>query len=248
MSYIENPKTKGSGILCAIPQTGRCPVGCSDCFFQGGRSYLEPLSENLPNLPSIGQAEGRVVRINDGNDSNVDRETVIDAAERYRHRFFNTSIPRLDFPGPVVLTLNPGKMTDEEWHRIKFPPRNLMFVRLRTNTWNLKKVVEPAVTFYTDREVPVVLTWMAYYHNHASMPELHKNYYAYRRRTQNSYWAIRTQAWREAMCRFEDNPLVHSCGKIEGEKGSTACKNCGNCLREFFAAEARLGVQLPEGE
>ena len=37
MSYVENPKTKGSGILCCIPQKGRCPNNCSDCFFQSGR-------------------------------------------------------------------------------------------------------------------------------------------------------------------------------------------------------------------
>jgi hypothetical protein len=41
MSYIENPKTKGSGIVCAIPQPGVCPIGCEDCFFQSGRSFLE---------------------------------------------------------------------------------------------------------------------------------------------------------------------------------------------------------------
>jgi|GEM_PF-4975445 len=28
--YIENPKTKGSGIICCIPQTGVCPIGCPD--------------------------------------------------------------------------------------------------------------------------------------------------------------------------------------------------------------------------
>lgn len=49
MSYIENPKTKGSGIVCAIPQTGVCPIGCEDCFFQSDRSFLEPLDENLPS-------------------------------------------------------------------------------------------------------------------------------------------------------------------------------------------------------
>jgi len=53
MTYKENPKTKGSGILCAIPQTGRCPMQCSDCFFQSGRSFLEPLDENLPNMPEF---------------------------------------------------------------------------------------------------------------------------------------------------------------------------------------------------
>jgi len=51
--YKENPKTKGSGIICCIPQTGICPQKCDDCFFQSGRSYLEPLVDNLPNMPDF---------------------------------------------------------------------------------------------------------------------------------------------------------------------------------------------------
>ncbi len=38
MDYKENPKTKGSGIICAIPQKGICPSKCPDCFFQSVRS------------------------------------------------------------------------------------------------------------------------------------------------------------------------------------------------------------------
>ena len=134
--YIENPKTKGSGILCCIPQTGACPNKCLDCFFQSGRSYLEPLDDNLPNMPA--PRSDRIFRINDGNDSNVHRETVISATVQYPLRFFNTAIPKhLDeFPGPVVLTLNPGKMTDSEFHKIDPIPKNLMFVRVRTNMYN----------------------------------------------------------------------------------------------------------------
>ena len=69
MSYIENPKTKGSGIISCIPQKGICPNTCEDCFFQSGRSYLEPLDENLPNLPE--EVDYQIVRVNDGNDSNT---------------------------------------------------------------------------------------------------------------------------------------------------------------------------------
>ena len=39
-----------------------------------GRSYLEPLDENVPNLPDVASALNRVVRVNDGNDSNVGQE------------------------------------------------------------------------------------------------------------------------------------------------------------------------------
>ena len=75
--YHENPKTKGSGILCCIPHESTCPINCADCFFQSGRSYLEPLEDNLPNMPTAEQAKGKVVRVNDGNDSNLDKEMVM---------------------------------------------------------------------------------------------------------------------------------------------------------------------------
>lgn len=29
MTYEENPKTKGSGIVCCIPQNGRCPIAAA---------------------------------------------------------------------------------------------------------------------------------------------------------------------------------------------------------------------------
>ena len=117
--YIENPKTKGSGIICCIPQTGQCPQKCPDCFFQGGRSFLHPLEDNLPNMPDSKYAEDYIVRVNDGNDSNVDRENVIKSTKQYKRKFYNTSIPKdlEGFGDPVVLTVNPSKMTDKSHQR-----------------------------------------------------------------------------------------------------------------------------------
>ena len=239
LTYIENPKTKGSGILCAIPQTGKCPNKCEDCFFQSGRSYLEPLKDNLPNMPSIEFPDKHVIRVNDGNDSNVKRETVLDATVDYGLKFFNTAIPKdlEGFNAPVVLTLNPGKNTDGECVMLDPIPNNLMFVRIRVNAWNLD-MVDKVVQYYTERSVPVVLTFMAYYK--LTIPEGYQSNYVYRKRTTNSYWAITTDAWRTIMKRYEDNIYVYSCGRIEGEKGSTRCARCGNCIREFFVTAERL--------
>lgn len=235
MGYIENPKTRGSGIICCIPQVGECPNKCADCFFQSGRSFLEPLKDNLPNKPPAAEAEGRIVRVNDGNDSNVDRELVLGMTDCYEHRFFNTAIPRLDFPGPVVLTVNPGKMTDTDYHQLAVIPGNLMFVRVRTNTWNLD-LVEAAITHYTGvHKVPVVLTFMAYFNT--TLREAHANNYKWRKRTLNSYYAIKTEAWRSIMKRWEHNPLVYSCGR---EGIASGCARCGNCLREYFVTMERM--------
>lgn len=239
--YVENPKTKGSGILCCIPQAGECPLKCPDCFFQSGRSYLEPLEENLPNMPTVEQVGHRVVRVNDGNDSsNHFVRTVREAVSKYPLKFYNTSFALYmeKFNAPFVLTVNPGSMTDVDFQRHSLPPNNLMFVRVRVNTWNLDQVVDEAVRYYTSREVPVVLTFMAYYTT--PIPESDKRYYAWRMRTLNDYWAITTEAWRGIMKRYEDNVLVYSCGKIEGEQGNMKCSRCGNCIREFYNTLERM--------
>jgi len=238
--YIENPKTKGSGIICCIPQTGRCPNRCEDCFFQSGRSYLEPLSENLPNIPPTHMAHGRVVRMNDGNDSNVHRDVVEACASRFPDAFFNTARPDAleKYPGPVVLTVNPGPDTDDRAVLLEMPPVNLMFVRFRANTWNAD-LMHQVVTHYSVLAVPIVLTFMAY-HDMESIPYQERYRYILRTRTRNAYWAIRTFAWEGIMERFRLNKWVHSCGKIEGELGTSLCRHCGNCLSEYYAAKERM--------
>ncbi len=266
--YRENPKTSGSGILTAIPQSGTCPMKCEDCFFQSGRSYLEPLVENLPNLPNHEQTMGRVIRMNDGNDSNVQREKVLEVSGDYASVFFNTSIPRLDFIGrsplgkdrnsPVVLTINPGKMTEHEFYqlpdcwfgersavpgmtiRYMRPPSNLMFVRFRASWWNLR-LCHSAVDHWTAQGVPVVLTFMAYHVAPKLLPQTAAGgpVYAERTRTLNSYWAITFEAWQEYVGYFANNPLVYTCGKFEG-KSNGGCSRCGNCIREYYNAMERL--------
>ena len=241
MVYKFNPKTDGSGIICAIPQTGRCPNNCEDCFFQSGRSYLEPLSENLPNIPSVEQSLNHIVRVNDGNDSNVQRDVVIEMTKQFPMKFYNTAIPKNfdKFDAPVVLTVNPGKLTDKSFHKLDEIPKNLMMVRVRTNTWNMESVVFPSVEYYTTLGVPVVLTFMAY-HNEDNIPISRKLQYIHRKRTLNEYWAIRTDTWHSIMEEFWNNYLVYSCGKVEGELGKTGCRYCGNCLREYFATVERM--------
>ncbi len=234
--YIENPKTKGSGIICCIPQKGICPNGCEDCFFQSGRSYLEPLAENLPNMPTVAEAKNRVVRVNDGNDSNHQRDLVVKATRKYRRKFYNTAIDHDlgGFDAPVVLTINPHKWTDVDFFRVHPVPPNLMFVRFRVNTWNLLHCDE-AVKHYTKEKVPVVLTFMAYYTE--SIPESEKHNYIFRKRTLNSYWVITPQAWDKIKERYGDNPYVYTCGK---DADTHACMHCGHCLREYYATMERM--------
>jgi len=236
--YRFNPKTLGSGIITAIPQEKECPIRCKDCFFQSGRSYLEPLEDNLPNLPDLEITEGRVVRVNDGNDSNINRELVEGATEVYKDRFFNTSIPKDigGFPGPVVLTINPANMTDESFHKLVEPfPNNLMFVRFRTNAWN-REILDEAVKYYCNGGVPIVFTFMAY-HEEGDIPEEYKDLYTYKKRTSNSYWVINERGWGLIVSKYSDNPLVYTCGK---DWKTHLCTRCGNCIREYFNAKERM--------
>ena len=133
-----NPKQADSNLFDCIPQVGPCPIGCNQCFYnRPGAFYVPSTSRTFPRLEEVGDG---IVRVNCGNDSNNQREHVIASTAQYPRRFFNTSIPRFDFPGPVVLTANP-KEEDEAKYAYplrdgdgwKAPADNIMFVRLRTS-------------------------------------------------------------------------------------------------------------------
>jgi len=235
--YIENPKTKGSGIFGCIPQMGRCPNACKDCFFQSGRSYLEPLEENLPNVPSPFLMAGRVIRVNDGHDSaTLPIEVIRDLNKVFQHVFYNTAVPKDlgRYEAPVVLTLNPGEMTDTSFHKLDPIPPNLMFVRFRANAWN-RDLLKEAVRYYTKLEVPVVITFMAYYYDSDKVELAKAHHYVFKTRTLNSYWVIGEEG-EYIEDDFRDNPFVYTCGY----KGTHPCKRCGNCLREYFATMERM--------
>jgi len=138
------------------------------------------------------------------------------------------------FDAPVVLTVNPARRTDSSAVLLNPIPPNLMFVRVRTNTWNLD-LVDKVVKHYSEREVPIVLTFMAYYMD--PFKPSHAKNYTYRQRTLNSYWVITPEAWDRVMARYAGNKWVYACGK---DANTFACSRCGNCLREYFATMQRI--------
>ena len=91
------------------------------------------------------------------------------------------------YDAPVVLTINPGKMTDIGFYRIH--TNNLMFVRFRANTWN-KKLQQQAIQYYAEYQTTIVLTFMAYFETANKIPQDHRINYIFRKRTLNHYWAI----------------------------------------------------------
>jgi hypothetical protein len=202
-------------------------------------------------MPSSAQAEGHVVRVNDGLDSHVDKGRVILATAGFCDRFFNTSWPDADFPGPVVVTINPGEKTNKAfWTLGDFgasqPPQNLMFVRFRVTPFN-EVLAQEAVNYWTKQEVPLVFVFMAYTQEPVKK-EIRLGTecesrgealgYVRRKRTRNEYWAVDPETWASIMYAYRKNDLVYSCG--EGMNGSIKCAMCGNCLRAYFAAKERM--------
>jgi hypothetical protein len=239
-----NPKQEGTSYFDCIPQAGPCPIGCNQCFFNRPGAYYVPMDQ-LPLVPTPKEVGDGIVRMNCGNDSNNQRDLVIDTAKQYQRYFFNTSIPRFDFPGPVVLTANPTEEDESRyawpiWHGDNWysPAANLMFVRLRTSATNLG-LVDKAVAAWTAAQVPVVITFMAYYDHEPHVPAdlIFKGpCYEWRVRHINPYWCPTKDFVRWVMSRYAQNRLVSMCSSVS----SAYCRDCRNCETHYLQTMKRL--------
>lgn len=217
-----NPKQDGTNIFNCIPQSGKCLIGCNQCFFNRENAFYT----ETPAFPTLEEVGNGIVKINDGNDSNLDREYVIQSTEKYAKRFFNTSIPNFDFPAPVVFTAN---RREELWATSPpFPvPPNLMFVRLRVSSTNLNRI-DRAVKEWTGANVPVVLTFMAYYDNPPANVEL----YEWKIRHVNEYWCPKPSFIQSVRNHYINNRLVSIC--------ESYCKTCLNCETYYIQTAKRM--------
>lgn len=191
-----NPKLAGSNLIDCIPQTGECPLDCDECFYNSGRFY-RTLDE--PLLPTEAEVGEKIVRVNSGHDSNLQSGRVIETTQHYSHKFYNTSIPDFGFPGPVVFTCNGRRPLMVEC------PENVMFVRIRCNTWD---DIQYLVKWYAGRQgVPVVLTFMRYYGDEAAhgadtpIPTDCGDY-EFRTHVSNAYWCPTPEAQVRMMRRY----------------------------------------------
>ena len=236
-----NPKQEGTNLWDCRPQTGKCPLNCNQCFYNRPGAFYVDI--NKPNIPTPEEVGDGIVRMNCGHDSNLQRELVIEIAREYKHVFFNTSIPRFDFPGPVVYTANPMEeklaylLTGDE-----ITP-NLMFVRLRVSASNLKHI-KSAVDWYANWcKVPVVLTFMAYYERNVLEQVLSNNQlegwtqydienraYIFKVRHINEYWCPTVKLKAYVLNKMQEigGRLVTMCGTLY----SDYCRDCRNC--EFY--------------
>ena len=149
-------------------------MNCAQCFYNRPGAYYVPIDK--PHVPTPEEVGDGIVRMNCGNDSNNNRDLVIDTALKYGRFFFNTSIPNYDFPGPVVLTANPREEVESEyawpiWHRERwYLAGRQLDVRAAPHVGNESASVDKAVAAWTAADVPVVITFMAYYDREPNVP------------------------------------------------------------------------------
>jgi len=237
-----NPKQAESNLYDCIPQTGPCPIGCNQCFYNRPGAYYVPIDQ--PHFPTLDEVDDGIVRVNCGNDSNNQREHVIASTAQYPRRFFNTSIPTFDFPAPVVLTGNPREeepVPTPIWAFRDGAPHNLMFVRLRVSSTNLDWVRDGIDWYTAHYQVPVVLTYMAYYDAEPQVPAdvlqaAGGPCYEWRVRHINSYWCPTPAFIRWVMDQYSDNRLVSYCGSLEG----SYCRLCRNCETYYVQTIKRM--------
>lgn len=266
-----NPKLEGSGIWSCRPQTGPCPNNCNQCYYIRPGAYYCDI--NKPNIPDPDEVGDNIVRMNSGHDSNFQKELVLETAARYKHVFFNTAIPDFDFPAPVVFTVN-GKEEEPAWCPIvnrwkktrQLHPKHeeffdrIMFVRARVSPTNWK-YIEEAVACWTAKNIPVVLTFMAYYNQ--APPGLEKAFgaycveenhyderaeckkwttgyeaYVWKKRTLNSYWCPTREYMRQCIIHMKKfgGRLVTVCGTLDSGK----CSECKNCVNYYWITRKHL--------
>ena len=221
MDKVQNPKLAGSGLIDCIPQTGRCPNNCLECYYNGGGFFTDKKTPLVPTLEEVGD---KIVRINSGHDSNIQKELVLKVTSKYPKKFYNTSLPNFDFPGPVVFTCN-GRDTDYSALMVIRDLENLMHVRFRTNTWNLDLLGE-VISFYVYRHnVPVTITFMRYT-DPTNIPVGHMKYYDFRRSILNMYYCLCKEKQVEILEKYGlENKMVGVCGTVE----SSRCRDCRRC-------------------
>lgn len=228
--YIQNPKLIGTNIVDCIPQTGECRIKCPECFYNGGR-FFRMLSE--PLMPPLDESiyYEKIVRVNSGHDSNIQRDLVIRETAKYPHKFYNTSILNFDFPSPVVFTCNGGKNS-----RLKLagPRPNLMFVRVRVDSWDMETVYLAVNHYLIDFGVPVVLTFMRYYDG-SRIPEAAKGDYEWVRHISNEYFCLKPEAMVRIMARFKGTGV-----RMCGTPWSSNCIDCRNCEFLYWEAMRRM--------
>ena len=237
-----NPKLTGTNIVDCIPQKGQCPNGCPECLYN--RNFYLDVDKDLPLLPDPNTVNnaGRIVRVNSGHDSNINRAKVLRATRCYRNRFYNTVTPDFDFRDewghnwPVVFTCNGG-----EPHFVDVPD-NVMFVRIRMVCWWADFNTYRLIGHYVAQGVPVVLTFMRYAAQD-SIPGFAQCMYEETTHVSNTWWCPKDvavlnmmQFVHDLLLPTERSSLVSMCGR----PWSSFCRDCRHCEHLYWECLRRI--------
>jgi hypothetical protein len=237
--YTPNPKLVNSGMWACRPQTGRCPNGCSECYYNHP-GYYEDITQ--PSVPDPADVGDDIVRMDDGHDSNLQRELVVQTAAQYKNVFYNTSIARLNFDAPVVLTANPREEQSDTW---AWPdavgyPINLMAVRIRLTPANVSDTTRLLME-WTDRGVAVLVSHMRYYTQDAlfdmlvGAPTVSSADYDFHKHVLNDCWQPNAGLQQRL-------GTAIGLGRRHGAYlcGDKPCKDCRQCESLYWLARRRM--------
>tara|TARA_Y100000310_G_C20563218_1_gene754122 strand:- start:11 stop:733 length:723 start_codon:yes stop_codon:yes gene_type:complete len=234
---MTNPKIRNTNMITARPQGDDCPLECSECFYNSDNYYED---KSTASMPSVEESKEKIVKVNDGHDSNIDSDRVISTTSRYKDKFYNTSIGTLFFKKPTILTIN-GKDTDEtyiETRDIRGDLNTLMAIRFRVNLWNIG-LCEDAINTYRGDGIgaPFLLTDMRY-NNIASIPKEFRKWYEYKEHISNSYYSLNKKGLDILFTYLMRYFNVYWCGNPFTK--STLCEDCFLCEHFYIVCKSKI--------
>ena len=232
---MPNKKLAESNLVDWIPQrVKRCPLDCPECYYNRAVNENTEWIQHVGDRPSDVDIQTKIVRVNSGLDSNIERKIVVEQTRELPHKFYNTSIPQwIGFPGPVVLTVNPG-WCGYQFHNLAGSIgflSQLMFVRVLVAdvTQHALNIIAREIRWYARFNVPVVLTFMRY----TGMPT-HPSGYTMTGHIDHEWWCPTIETKRGTYAELLSNAShgdLYVCGGLEGDE---RCATCGVCERLYW--------------
>jgi len=212
-------------IINAIPYIGKCPNECLECFYNNDEFFASLTSPILPSLEEVGD---QIVRVNQGNDSNINKDIVLERTAIYPKKFYCTAIPNFDFPAPVVFTCN-----GEELILAINGLNNLMMVRVKTNLWNLNEL-EKAINYYCG--VPITISFMRYKDTN-NIPNEFRQFYELKKNVMDDDYRYHLRDEQKQVIFYKygtTNKMVDICRIVKARD----CERCEFCYEKFMIGKA----------
>ena len=248
-----NSKLKGSRIVDCRPQVGPCRMKCNQCYYN-----LFPLDGfETPRIPDPEETnrKGLIVRMNAEHDSGIEKPLVLETARPYNDLFYNTATHDMDFPRPVVVTINHQEYSPSLTNPDRRYLDRVMFARVRLSPGCFERATI-AASRWMAAAIPIMITPMAFYSlvaleedkERASFDSrLDGMEYKFKKRHVHECWQLDQKSLRNLvhlfiyqMCDHSkgSNGCIYLCGTYE----SLQCEDCNLCEHFYYAAKARMAL------